>query len=408
MREAAALPMAPARIGPQVALVAGFLACAGLPLYIHLPRFASEIGLPLSTIGLLLLGLRLMDFAQDPLLGWLVERHGDRRATWAAVAILMLGAAFAAVFTLGPGLPGLIVALVAVFTAYSLGTILFYSQGVALAGDSGDAAHFRLAGWREAGTVAGIVSAAALPILAGYAALGLAVAVAAPLIWLLSRDVWQAPVRPSRAAPSFRALIRGSALRLMILALLNALPVAMTSTLFLFFVEDRLGLGPYAGGYLVLFFLSAGLSAPLWSQLAARFGARPVLLPAMILAVVAFAWTALLPSGAALGFGVICGLSGIALGADMVILPALFAATLARAHLPAALGFGAWAFAAKLALALAAGLTLPLLDWSGYTPGAANDDAALSTLNIAYAVVPLFLKLLAIWMVARLSDEVPT
>jgi len=69
------------------------------------------------------------------------------------------------------------------------------------------------------------------------------------------------------------------------------------------------------------------------------------------------------------------------------------------------LGFGAWAFASKLALALAAGTVLPALQWAGFTPGGPNDAAALTALNVAYAILPLILKLPAIWMVARLSEE---
>lgn len=413
MPEAAATAAAADRTGPQVALVAAFLACAGLPLYIHLPRYAAEIGVPLATVGGLLLALRVVDFVQDPALGWLVERLPGRRPALALAALLTLGAGFAAVFLLQPGLAGLGLALVAVFTAYSLGTILFYSQGVALAGRAGGAGHYRLAGWREAGTVAGIVAAAALPglaaaawgTLAGYAALGAAVALAAPLVWWASADMWRHPAPPA-ARLSLQDFADAGALRLLGLALLNALPVAVTATLFLFFVEDRLRLPGLAGAFLILFFAAAGLSAPLWSRLAARHGARRVLLPAMMLAILAFAGAALLPPGAALAFAAISLASGLALGADMVILPALFAATLGRAGLPSALGFGVWAFAAKLALALAAGVALPVLAAVGYDPGADNDAGALAALNLAYAVVPLILKLPAMLVVARLPDEV--
>jgi Na+/melibiose symporter-like transporter len=56
--------------------------------------------------------------------------------------------------------------------------------------------------------------------------------------------------------------------------------------------------------------------------------------------------------------------------------------------------FGWWNFAAKLNLALAAGLSLPLLAWWGYVPGQ-QDPAGLQALTWAYAVVPCGLKLIA-------------
>ncbi|MEX1662714.1 hypothetical protein AB4874_13795 [Thioclava sp. 15-R06ZXC-3] len=58
------------------------------------------------------------------------------------------------------------------------------------------------------------------------------------------------------------------------------------------------------------------------------------------LAIAGFIGAAALPQGAALGFCVIFVVSGFALGADMVILSALFASSLARAGLQASQAFG--------------------------------------------------------------------
>ena len=89
----------------------------------------------------------------------------------------------------------------------------------------------------------------------------------------------------------------------------------------------------------------------------------------------------------------------------MVILPALFSRAARPRPASSALGFGAWAFASKLALALAAGTVLPALQLAGFTPGGPNDAGALAALTVGYAILPLILKLPAIWMVARLTDE---
>lgn len=398
--------------GPRVVAIAALLASAGVPLYIHLPRFAAELGLSLSTVAALLLALRALDFLQDPALGLLVDRYPRQRRALATLALVGIGAGFVAVFTLQPALPGLVAALVLVFTAYSLGTILFYGQGAALAGPGGGPAHYRLAGLREAGTLAGIVAAAVLPEvlargwgpLGGYAGFGLVLGAAALIVALVCRRFW-VPVVTERQSLPLRPFLAAGGGRLLLIGLLNTMPVAITSTLFLFFVEDRLALPGLAGLYLVLFFAAAGLSAPLWSRLAARFGARRVLLPAMGLAVFAFLGTALLPPGAGGRFAVICLLSGAALGADMVILPALFASRLTRANLPAGTAFGAWSFVAKLALALSAALVLPALQWAGFSPGGDNPARALAALNIAYAVLPCALKLPAIVLVALLPEE---
>jgi len=57
------------------------------------------------------------------------------------------------------------------------------------------------------------------------------------------------------------------------------------------------------------------------------------------LAIAGFVGVAAPPQGAALGFCVICVVSDFALGADMVILSALFASSLARAGLQASQAF---------------------------------------------------------------------
>jgi Na+/melibiose symporter-like transporter len=93
----------------------------------------------------------------------------------------------------------------------------------------------------------------------------------------------------------------------------------------------------------------------------------------------------------------VCALSGIALGTDLALPGAMLAGLIGqlgeRGKAEGAY-FGWWNFAAKLNLALAAGLALPLLGAFGYAPGA-RDPAALQTLTIAYCALPCVLKLLA-------------
>jgi Na+/melibiose symporter-like transporter len=81
----------------------------------------------------------------------------------------------------------------------------------------------------------------------------------------------------------------------------------------------------------------------------------------------------------------------LALGADLA-LPAAIAADLGERQGQAGACFGVWNFVAKLNLALAAGLALPLLALLGYVPGGGN---GLTSLTFAYALLPLAFKALA-------------
>ena len=89
-----------------------------------------------------------------------------------------------------------------------------------------------------------------------------------------------------------------------------------------------------------------------------------------------------------------CVLSGLALGSDLAVPAALLAGITARDARSHGVYFGWWNFASKLNLAMAAGLTLPLLGWLGYAPGA-RDAHSLQALTLVYCLVPCVLKLLA-------------
>lgn len=414
MADTATLARAPAGDPWRVALMAGLLASAGLPLYVHLPRFAAALGLPLASVGGLLLALRVLDFAQDPLLGRLVDRMRGRAGWLAGCALFALGVGFAVVFTVQPGLWPLLAGLVVLFTAYSLGIILIYALSVDLAASRASGPHLNIAAWRESGALAGVLVASVLPAVltaqfglrAGYAAFGLVMAGAAVMVWVVARPLWVAFT--PRPAPPFtlRPLLAAGGGWLLALALVNALPVAVTATLFVFFVEDHLRLGPLAGPYLAAFFLAAAIAAPGWAWLARGWGVRPVLAVAMILAIAAFVWAATLPAGAAWAFGAVVLGSGAAVGAELVLLPAVFAALLARHDLPEGVAFGLWSLAGKLALAIAAALVLPALALAGYEPGSPPGPAAARALVLGYAVLPCLLKLLALGLLLALPRKV--
>ncbi|MGB3176532.1 MAG: MFS transporter [Albidovulum sp.] len=401
---------------PRVSLYAMMLAAAGIPLYIHLPRFASvNLGIGLGAIGTILLVIRLIDLVQDPLIGWAIDRWPRAQRLFATAAALGLAIGFPMLFTprSGPYLEVQLAAiLILLFSAYSLGMILLYGRSATLAAAPTADALMTLAAFREGGMLAGVVVAAIAPAIfvglgagaQGYPAFGLFLGALALTVAVITAPIWRRPpVLGARL--SLAGLGQAGALRLLVLALVNSLPVAMTSTLFLFFVEDRLLLPGKAGPLLILFFLSAGASVPFWARLSKRAGPKTTLLIAMPLAILGFAGAGFLAPGNLIGFAVICLASGAALGADMVILPAMFSVALTKAGLKASLAFGIWSFAGKLGLALAAFAVLPMLERSGFAPGMANSAEALSRLNIAYAVIPCILKLGALALVFALPME---
>ncbi len=410
---AAAVPLPAAREAAPLgsyALFAAMLAAAGLPIYIHAPKvYAEDYGIGLGLLGAVLFALRLFDVVQDPALGWVVARLGRWRGMAVALAAAVMALAMLGLFAVAPPFSPVIwfaLTLALMFTAYSFLTIAFYARGVERAKGLGASGHLRIAGWREGGALTGVTLAAMAPALlvpltpAPYAVFALSFVVLALAATWAMRAEWQGAAEPSPLG--FGAVLRDpTALRLLILAAVNAAPLAVTATLFLFFVESRLAAPGWEGPLLILFFLSAAAAAPLWARSAATYGARPVLLTAMVLSILSFGFAATLGSGDVLPFAVVCVGSGAMLGADTVILPALFARRMAEIAPEAGQGFGLWSFASKLTLAFAAAILLPLLESAGFTTGGANPESALRTLTVLYALVPCVLKLAAIALLAR-------
>lgn len=392
---------------PAFAIFAAMLSAAGLPLYMHAPKFyVDEFGVSLAALGGALFFLRLLDFIQDPLLGQVSAKMSAHRGVTVMIAGFIMSLGMLGLFGVEPLFAPLwwfAVMLTLVFSAFSYLTICFYAQGVVAAERLGGEGHLKVARWRETGALLGICAAAVAPVaLSGYMgfALGFVLLVGISL-WIMRQEWSPRAIQAPDAASELRLVIGDPiARRLLLVALANSAPVAVSSTLFLFFVEDRLDLSGWEGAFLLLFFASAAAAAPVWGRLAETHGTRRVLLGGMALAIAAFAYAIMLGPGDWLAFAVICLASGIALGADMTLLPALFAGRLAQISPGAAEGFSLWSFVSKMTLAFAAIALLPMLELAGYVPGAENDAEALLWLSLLYGAVPCLLKLIAIALLA--------
>ena len=158
------------------------LAFVSLPLYVNLPyHYASVVGVPLATLGAVMLAVRLLDAVVDPALGRLADRLFRRGAgtAWRAAALgsLVLALAFAALWRppAGAVLPWLVAALMVCTLAYSGVSILHQSWGTRWGG--GPELRARVAGWREGFTLAGVLLASVLPTWLGWTATSAALAV---------------------------------------------------------------------------------------------------------------------------------------------------------------------------------------------------------------------------------------
>ena len=265
------------------------LAFVALPLYVVLPNhYATEFGVPLATLGALLLGARLFDAVADPFIGRWVDLGFTRRAAVvllaAAVAALVLALGFRGLFF--PPVQGeqaLLIwcgaLLVVTYLSYSVLAVLHQAWGARLGGDEGQRA--RIVSWREGLALVGVLVASVLPSVAGLSvttavftvtlAVGVALLGRAPLALQGVAPTTAASLTAPLATPAFR--------RLLAIYLVNGVASAVPATLVLFFIRDRLQSQAFEPLFLASYFAAGALSMPLWVRTVAWLGlARACLL----------------------------------------------------------------------------------------------------------------------------------
>ncbi len=408
------------------------LAALSLPVYVHLPSFyADRLGLGLATVGAVLLAARLWDVITDPLIGALSDRIGTglgRRRPWviAGTPLVLAATWFLLVPPAGAGAGHLLGWSLALTLGWTMMILPLTAWGAELSGDYHERS--RISAYREALLLVGTLLALGLPVALGLGggaagaadraadpgaalhAIAVAVMVLLPLAVGLLLAVVPEPRPIARAPLAWRkgaALIaRNRPFRRLILAyLLNGVANGLPATLFLLYVEHGLAAPEWAGLLLLIYFLAGILAMPGWLALSRRFGKHRVWSAAMIWSCLFFALVPLLGPGDVWWFLAVCVLTGVSLGADLVLPGAMQADVV---DLDAAesgrqrtgLFFALWGMATKLALALAVGLAFPLLDLAGFNAGAQNPGEALLVLAALYSLVPVIFKTAAIVLMA--------
>jgi Na+/melibiose symporter-like transporter len=125
----------------------------------------------------------------------------------------------------------------------------------------------------------------------------------------------------------------------------------------------------------------------------------------MLFTCAAFVTVPMLPQGAFAAFALVCLVTGMGLGADLALPPAIQADVVdyqrfrsGRAR--AGLQFALWGMSTKLALAAAVGLALPGVEALGFDPTAPT-AAGREALTVIYALVPVVIKAVAIAVIWR-------
>jgi Na+/melibiose symporter-like transporter len=409
----------------QYSILALPLAFAGLPLYVHAPDFYTrELGLSIGLIGIILMAIRLLDALQDPVIGYISDKHADRRFAVVFSGAVMLLIGMAAVFY-GPhfGVPVAVwfaLSMIFATTGFSIVTINLNVIGGFWHDEPGQ--RTRISAWREAFGLVGLLLASVLPAaLQGFKPVEEALRI---LFWVFGVIMVAGFVMftrfMSRISPghkitkadtkkglSFLSILIGSDRHFFGVCFFTHLAAAMPGVMVLFFIRDYLGADSLSGLFLFLYFIAGASLMPVWVKLADKIGKERAWLASMLLTVVTFIWAFFLQPGDVIAYGIICVLSGMALGADLSLPPSILAdrVTKQKKESEATQYYALISFIPKVAIAIASGISFLVLDHLGFIAGTENSPKVLQGLITLYALVPCMIKLIAAFSLWRMHKH---
>ncbi len=395
-----------------------------IPVIVIIPAYyADNLGLGLAQTGLVLLMARILDFFTDPAVGWATEnsqrRYANARKIQIGIGVGITGFALFQLFT-----PSVGVGSFYLFFWYSLmlfgWTVIqvpYLAWIVDLTGQYEKRVSYNAA--REFSGIVGILIlgaylafAAEQPVseqLRGSAELILFLGLAAfPFLFFLrsSRKKISTKLRLS----ALKTLRKNRLfLRLMLAWFLNSMSIGVATACFPLFVKYGLGLEESTGTYLLfLYFSAAILGMPIWYYLCRIYGKHSVWGYAMIIACLAFLVVPFLSTGSVVLFGLVCLVTGITVGADLVIPPSIQADvsdwdSYSTGEDRASLLFSLWSMVSKLALGVGAGSAYLILGQPETSADTAEMSDALNLLllSVIYAVVPIVLKVSSVAIMWR-------
>lgn len=405
----------------QYALLASPLAMLGLPIYMYLPSYYAEhFSLSFTAIGLALLLARSLDVITDPLIGYWSDRV---QTVISRKKQIIIGSILLTLF-INPLLTPFnnSVSWLQLFTlsflsyfAWTMIQIPYLALAAELECDPLGKTHAVTA--REGFAIIGVLITLLLPFILettvtsqkfyeNFLVLFMAILFIS-LLWLFyipvsNQSVKKRQTNDGHPSYSIRHIKHRHPEALVILSpyFFNNLANAIPATLFLIFVEQYLELKDSTGHFLMAYFLAGLASLPIWLLLAKKLGRLVVWRASILLAIISFSLVFFLENKDYTLYMIICVFTGLSLGVD-IALPASIQTEIGNRiaqqnHNVNGFLFGLWGMLTKLSLALAVGVSLPILDMVSSLELEKN-----TSLLLLYGMPAILLK---IWVWLRLID----
>ncbi len=395
------------------ALPAVPLAMLGMPLIIYVPPFyASELGLELAAVGGIFFIARAWDAITDPLIGHFSDQTRGpwgRRKPWIVIGspLLMISVCLFLSPPFAVDKAYLFVVALVFYVAWTTVQIPYLSWGAELSRDY--TARTRINGYRETGTMIGIILATLLPVLflreenpALRDILWVYVAFLLVLIpFAMSIATTITPKTPfvesgKHGLMSALRLLSGNKpyLRLVIAVFFLWLGGSVMNASLIFTFEHILQMPRAAFLKFVLIQYVIGIVClPLWVRFGNRFGRHRALIWG------GFGYLAVQPLYLLITPGdfsqllLVALVHGPVISVIWVMPPALVADTIEYGMMKggsddAAIYMAIYNFMVKVAFAGGVGIALPLLGYLGFQPAAENDAQAVQGLTFVALFLP--------------------
>ena len=402
------------------------LAIIGIPVYVFLPKFYTDtIGLSISTVGILLMAVRLFDGVTDPIIGYLSDRTASRfgrRKPY--IALGAMGLSISILFLFRPPVFSESALnyyfgfwLFTLFFFWTLITIPYESLGPELTRDYHE--RTSLFAFRDGFLIVGTLLAAASPILIDEAmkAVGkipterdrfsIMALLFAPMIIIFSLyciyRIKETITRHEKddLLEGFSTVFKNRPFLILITGYtISAIGSNLPATLILYYVEYVLQ-AENAEGFLLIYFLTGILFLPLWIIVSRKIGKKKAWIISMAINTGAFSGVFFLGPGDAFIYGVLVFFSGAGFGAGLALPSSIQADVIDYDQLLTGQRregryIGLWSIAKKFSAALGIGIGLFLLGNAGYSPNVEQSETTVVMLRVLYALVPCLCNVLSI------------
>ena len=406
------------------------LAVVGIPIYVYIPKFYTDIiGVNVVLMGYILLSVRIFDAITDPAIGYISDKTKTpfgRRRPFIAVGSFFVSLSMYFLFN-PPEAPSSYSALwfggciYALFFFWTLVSVPYESLGPEITFDYSE--RISLFGVRDGFLIAGTLAAASSPILVewlfslpstaqGERAKFFWIAVIyAPLVigfsWWCVLSIKELPPltisRPLGFMKGVRQMGRNRPFIILLIAYtISAIGNNLPATLILFYVEYVLH-SELADFFLILYFVTGIIFLPGWISISRKIGKKPAWLTSMAVNTGAFFGVFFLGPGDEMIYGVLVFLSGIGFGATLAIPSAIQADVIdydewLTGERREGQYIGLWSISKKFAAAVGVGAGLAILGAAGYTPNVEQSEQVKLVLRTLYALVPSVCNLIAIFI----------